>query len=369
MDKDCTQPFPFELSNLQSIEFHRIVIAHGVSQKCRKYFNGGSGSLVIDNTIINGEHFSEDCQPFMIGQINPAKGYIHVFDEVTLDVILKKLDTVSDLCDYIMKKEEFLTNSDMSIFVAGEEELLAYYLQQLDEDGNHNFILPKENLNALALQEGFWVDFIKSPQFQSQLEANQISYSWDALIETFNKHILEDTQHYAYPHGVSNQEKIVKFLAKENRTRRRILAKYLYEILSKTQPNKLGARVMLPSQQGDPYYVFLLLPKEDKQSEDEYREMRREVLESFCMVTKYKFPEAEDIIGFASELGRGEYGSEDLIYLNARQWTEENQQHAKYFHDEVGLLRTINRFAEKEYVYPIEKKKRKSRKRHRLKKR
>ena len=141
-------------------------------------------------------------------------------------------------------------------------------------------------------------------------------------IETFNKNILDDTQYLAYPKGVSNQEKTVKFLARENRTRRRMLSKSLHELLAKTLPTKHGARVGVPTRSGDPYYVFLLWPRLDNVSENEYREKRGAVLESYCLVVKYKFPNAEDIVGLATESGIAESRSEDLIYLDARRSEE-----------------------------------------------
>ena len=52
----------------------------------------------------------------------------------------------------------------------------------------------------------------------------------------------------------------------------------------------------------NPYYVFLLLPKPDDVSEDKYREYREKrggILEAYCLVVKYKFPSAEDIVGIA----------------------------------------------------------------------
>lgn len=366
LDRDCARPFPIDFPNLDRAKFHRIIIAHGVAKSCKNYFDGGSGSLLLNNEIIGDNHVGDDCLPFSIGQVNTSKGYVHVFDDVTLDVILRTLDTVSDFVNYLEKKEKFLSGQ-IKVVVTGEEELLAFYLQRINKFGEHDFVLPKESLNAFSLDEGFWDDFIKSPERKSQLEADRISYSWDALIETFNHHILNGTQHYAYPTEVTQQEKIVRFLARENRTQRRMLIKSIYELLAKTPPDRHAVRVSTPTHAGDPYYVFLLLPRYEGQSEDDYREMRLDVLYTYCMVTKYKFPAAKDIIGFATESGRGEYGTEDLTYLDAREWTEESQEKAKEFHNKIGLLKTVNQFHMKELEYPTEKTR--TRKRHKSKKR
>ena len=365
LDRRCTQPFPIELPKPSTATFHRLVITHDVAKSCRQYFRGGSGSLFLDNTIIGDSHFKGECRPFEIGQIDPGKGYIHILDDVTLDIILGKLDTITDFVDYLSRKEKFLS-SNISVFAAGEEELLAYYFRQLDKDGKHDFILPKENLDFLSLEEGFWDDFMQSRQFKSQLEADRISYSWDALIETFTKHILDDTQHYANPPGPRNQEKIVRFLAREPRIRRRMLAKSLIDLLKNTKLDKSATRVVLPPEEGEPYYVFLLFPHYENQSIEDYREMRREVLYSYCLVTKLKFPDAKDIVGVATDSGMASYRSEDLVYLDGREWTENEKKDAEYFSNEIGLLRTLKKFASKEYEFPV--KNPRKRKRHHSKK-
>lgn len=44
-------------------------------------------------------------RPFMIGQVDPARGYVHVFDDTSLEIVMSTLDTVSDFVEYLTKKE------------------------------------------------------------------------------------------------------------------------------------------------------------------------------------------------------------------------------------------------------------------------
>lgn len=83
----------------------------------------GSGSLIINPLIKGDEHLKN---PFMIGIPNPNKPYVHVFDDIALDVVLNELDTISDFIDYLEKKEEFITSGKL-ISAAGEEDLLAHF--------------------------------------------------------------------------------------------------------------------------------------------------------------------------------------------------------------------------------------------------
>jgi len=217
-------------------------------------------------------------------------------------------------------------------------------------------------LKGIYLDEGFWEDFSKSMERQSQIEANQISYSWDALIEEFSTHILNDTQYIKDPLGPRNQEKIMRILARESRTRRRMLAKALLGLLEKTPHSYKGVRVVAPSKLGDPYYVFLIVPHLQGKPQKEYREVRKYLLESYCMVVKHNFPDAQDIVGIATEPGMNSYRSEDAIYMDVRIWTPEQEAEATSLINDLGLLENTQKFAFKEFEYPASA--RKKRKRH-----
>ncbi len=240
---------------------------------------------MMDSNVIGSMHTAspaEGGQPFTIGQIDPAKGYIHVFDDTSLEVIMHTLDTITDFVLYLTKKEQFMT-SGRAIFVAGEEELLAYYLKDINADGEHDFLLSPD-MDGLCLLEGLWDEFICSPEYQAQQEANQVSYLWDGLIEQFTTHILHGTQYYTTPPGVEYSERNIRFLAREPRTRRRFLAQSLLDMLETTPPSMKCARVIEPSRPGDPYYVFLILPHPHGMSDEAYREGRLSYINSCCIM-------------------------------------------------------------------------------------
>jgi hypothetical protein len=143
------------------------------------------------------------------------------------------------------------------------------------------------------------------------------------------------------------------FPAREPRTRRRLLSESLLNLINKTPPTVKAVRVMQPSRPGDPYYVFLLLPTISELPIEEYRTFRREYLWAYCMVTKLKFPAAQDIVGIATESGRKEYGSEDAVYLDASEWDAEQQAEAQRLHQELGLLKNVRQFQSKVYEFPV----------------
>lgn len=354
LDPACTQHFPFPLPDPTTAIFHRIVVAHGASEACKKFFGGGSGSLMMDSTVIRSAHMAKDSKPFAIGQIDPAKGYVHVFDDTSLEIIMSTLDTVTDFVSYLTKKERFMT-SGKAIFVTGEEELLAFYLKDINSDGEHEFIVPAD-IDGLGIQEGMWEEYLSSPQCRSQVQADRVSYLWDRLIEQFNMHILGGTQYYESHPGVESSEQTMRFLAREPRTRRRMLAEILLSMLETTSPTQRRTVVVQPSRPGDPHYVFLLLPHLPSISYEDYREGRRYFLEACCLITKLMYPEALDIIGMATEASPvlTEHRSEDAMYFDARNWTEEMQKEASSIQQDTGLLTNLTKHASTVWEYPYQ---------------
>lgn len=346
LDPACTQRFPIALPDPSKSIFHRVVVAHGAAERCKKEL-GGSGSLMIVPAIVGSD---QHTVPFAIGQIDPKKGYVHVFDDTTLDIILEVLDTVSDFVEYLNKKEE-LINTGKLMMATGEEEIFAFYMQHFDDSGAKGFVFP-EDVNAVYLDKGMWDDFTRHPRRIEQLRANKISYSWDALIEIFSKHMFAGTQYHSTNLSLAEQEPVLRFLARENRTQRRMLANSLLELIEQTPSEMRMTRVVSPSRTGDPYYVFVLVPLRPGDSYDKYREVRLDVLNAYCMVTKLRYPEAEHIIGIATETAGSDGRSEDVLYLDGRAWTEEDEAEARRLQVELGLLNKATRFERTEYEYP-----------------
>ena len=350
LDQACSIPFPLTLPDPGTAIIHRVVVAHGVMDCCRKFFGGGSGSLIVNNSIKGEQHYGiNECEPFMIGLVDPTRGFIHVLDDVSLDIVLKTLDTITDFTTYLTAREALLT-SGKAVFATGEEELLALYLRDINPEGRHDFILP--DCDTLLIQEGMWEQFIHHPQRRAQLHADQISYFWDELIERFSHHIQAGTQHRRSHDDVASNEKIIRFMAREPRVRRRMLANAIVDLDAKNQGQLRAVRVSIPSEQGEPHYVFLLLDRPPGMAYEEYREGSYKLLYAYCQATKVKFPDAEDIVGIAIGPLYWEENSEDAIYLNAHDWTPEDQAEAESLRADLGLFKEMNMFYTEEKEYP-----------------
>jgi hypothetical protein len=219
-------------------------------------------------------------------------------------------------------------------------------------NGRHGFALPTGS-DVVVFEEGDWVDFQSSAQRVAQIEADRISYLWDHLIERFNKNILDGTSLPMSSPLMANREKIMHFFAREPRVRRRQLADLLCGLVEKTTGTQRVVRVVQPSESGDPYYCFLTLPHLFGRPLEEYRIVRGNLLEALCLVTKVVYPDALDIIGFATEPGLDTTSrSEDSLYLNARVWSDEMEAHARELQQKLNLLTNLTEFRDKVIEFP-----------------
>jgi len=296
---------------------------------------------MLDSMLVGDDHLAKRNPPthFTIGQINPRKGYVHVFDDATLDVVMNTLDTVADFVAYLSKKEALLSLVHR-VIAAGEEELLAFYLKQLSPAGEHDFVVPKD-VNAFMIEEGHWAKFCHHPQRLAQIDANRVSYLWDELIEKFSHHIMNGTQQFTSSDGPHESELPLRFLAAENRTRRRMLAQGLLEVVHKANATQRFVRIYQSTEPREPYYVLLSMPSTHTKSEEEYREIRRKLLEAYCLVCKQVNQCARDIVGIAVSPTSESGCSEDLLYLNARDWTPEQAAEAALLQADLKILQNV----------------------------
>ena len=101
---------------------------------------------------------------------------------------------------------------------------------------------------------------------------------------------------------------------------------------------------------------MLLKPTSIFASYEGYREVRLGLLQAVCHVMKVKFPEATDILGIATEPigGPNDERSEDAIYFEASEWTEEMQTEALELQQELGILTNATEFRRSYREYPAE---------------
>lgn len=352
LDRECKHALPIDLSLDQETIFHLVVVSHGISSRIATTFPGSSGSLFLD-TAIKG--FDNHQVPFAVGDVDPERTFVHVFDDDSLHTVMSVRDTIFDFVAYLAAREK-LFRGQRQVAATGEEQLLAIYLKNLNEKQEHDFVFPiaaDEKVDRVYVPEGHWEEFQKAPERIAQLNADKISYAWDDLIEKCNFYALRGEQYFVTSGGLKDSERVLRFMAREPRWKRRLLAETIIDILHTTPIDQRRLQVIQPIDKGDPYYIFLLLPTLHAKTDDEYRTVRRHFLEGCCIVAKLQYPQAKDIVGIATEPGvKNTRRSEDYMYLDAREWSAEHDDRAKEIQAKLGILQKPRRIKKHFEEYP-----------------
>ena len=151
---------------------HRVVVANGAAERCRRHYGGGTGSLRITSSIPldtrDKNELAGSVMPFSIGDLEPSGSFVHVFDSFNLPVVLNELDTITDFVRYLGEKER-LFRSGKAVLADGEEDLLAYYLQTIGDDHEHTFfgghLRDGEQLDVFILDGEWWSSMSADPQY------------------------------------------------------------------------------------------------------------------------------------------------------------------------------------------------------------
>ena len=168
-----------------------------------------------------------------------------MLDDVTLDVILREIDTISDFTSYLTKKEN-LFRSKKTVMAAGEEDVLAHYLTYMNKQQQHDFVVGKR-FDGVSFPEGAWAKVAINPQYLAKKDANKSSYAWDELIEKFNSHVLGGTLAQGNERPLTDHEQGLRQLASELRFSRRSLVRALFDLLATTPDGQNKMRMVLPN--------------------------------------------------------------------------------------------------------------------------
>lgn len=177
VDKACSASLPIALPDPSVARYHLVAVTRGGHFAARQFYGGGSSGSLMLLTHLRGRAAHEEA-PFHVGYPLESGRFVHVLDEITVDLLLDELDTVPDFVAYLSKKEEFLGQPGVIVSVPGEEELLARYLSSM-RDEEHAFPRVPRDVNYVALPEGDWGVYLKSPQRAAKKKADEISYMWD----------------------------------------------------------------------------------------------------------------------------------------------------------------------------------------------
>ncbi len=338
LDQKCTQRLPLQLPPIEQRKVHGIVVALGAGEACREYFGEGIGSLMITPDVQGDAHWKGDhIAPFVVGDVDPSGPFVHVLDDATLNIVMRELDTVTDLTAYLSKKEKLIRSGKL-ITAAGEEELVAYYMTHMNQQGEHDFTMPDGSSlgqdDFVSFGSGFHQDMIKNAQYLAKKSTDKNSYVWDRLIETFTTHMLAGTTMVpdGLPDALSDLEQGVRHMALVPRYVRRALGDAILDALQKGTTAPRFTRALLPgptqADQETAFFFMTLAPAKFQLEGgyEQYRTVRRNMLEAYALAFLHRNPKLKQVVGIATEPPSGNRNtgsSEDLMVVYLPEWTPE----------------------------------------------
>lgn len=184
-DNMCRNKIPVKIIINQNTKFHMITTVSNWSDIAIHFLNN-DGSLKINTS----ERFlnCKERYEFTLQNLFKEDIFLHMFDEINLNLIFKELDTIPDFLDYLNERENFFKeckDKNITIQSNSESNLLGQYLLGL-QDKNRNRILffDKDYINdSLYIFEDNIYE--KSKQTQQEIkfdEVKNISYLIDAII-------------------------------------------------------------------------------------------------------------------------------------------------------------------------------------------
>ncbi len=251
---------------------------------------------------------SQGKAPIQFGDF--GKGFVHVFDETSLTLIMNELDTVSDFVSYLMDKEALYKSGVHTEFYGAEEDLLAFYLHR-----GRSF---PTNVDTIVVTDGVWEEFTSKDEYKAKKLADKDSYVWDRVVDTISGDVLQGDLEFGP--SLNEAEMALRIMAREDRLSRRMLGRAFKGFIDLSRQNKVRSR-MLVSPLGV-VYVFLAIPHGQE------RRFRIAELGNRCFVARGLNQDHTTVVGLATEQYEpGKGFSFDVIYLHKPKWTEADQKH------------------------------------------
>lgn len=268
-----------------------------------------------------------------------GKGYVHIFDDSSIETIMTELDTISDFVKFLDDTEGYYEKkTERSIFCEGSmKDVLAFYLKNgrkyLDEE-----TASKYDWIMVHINEGLWDELTSYPEYLAKKKEDEQSYGWDFLIE--KAYDLFKSGAFEGDDSIVEFEQALRVMARENRFSRRILQKGIDDFINQ------GLRGRYMRSLSGVSYALMLLHQGDDPQEKQFELYTR------CLLAREIYPENSTVIGLA--FGKS-YDEKSIVLWSLRYYcqeelTNEEKEIIKIAKEEgyLDILR-YRRFSEDEY--------------------
>ncbi len=147
-------------------------------------------------TIRLAIHLGDGVQYQNIGRLaEKNQDFIHVIGKEDFEYLMKELNTISDLVDYLKARESFATKIEKIAILGKEKDLLGLYLRI--KPRFNEFVKENEGQHLLVDLENSWEDFEieRTDNDEVVLEVESLIYDWvqkDLILNESSKGVAED---------------------------------------------------------------------------------------------------------------------------------------------------------------------------------
>ncbi len=334
LDARLETALPIALPPLDRRIVHRICVAPAAAEAARAE---GLAGLRLQPAVAG------DAERFATGRIDECRGWVHVFDQVTLDNVLTELSTAPDLIAYLTAKEALIARDGLASAPCESDLLAGYILNQRR--------FPAEG-PPLTVAPDLWAGLQRHPQYVEGRLRDRISVFWDRLIERIYQGYVAVDLEQGNDIPVPDFERVLRFMAAEDRFNRRLLSMAIVERIEGP-----GGAALIPSSSPDLTYMLLIQPRDVGEGDREYRYRRVQSMQLRMFAAKAARPELQKIIAIGLGQAQERGGAEDLAFVDTTHWPAEMIAHGQrirealhYFLDDRVIL---NRQIEDEFP-PLE---------------
>lgn len=258
-----------------------------------------------------------------------GNGFVHVFDEVSIDVVFRLLDTITDFTEFLSETKKLTSTSSALILEGGGlEDLACIFLKN-----GYEYPWNASEKQIVVVQD-IWSQYSKEDELLDYLEAMKESYRWDKLIEVFANDLLTDGMFEFPSKNITESQHALIEMALQPRSIRAQLSKALFEIIASDTAEKVAARCA-KAYNG---VAFVFMPRS---SED--REARVQELALRCYVIRAKVLGVTKVVGIATDkIGSSKIGySSDIVYIDLPEISEDFLSNASSIQLELGYFENL----------------------------
>lgn len=333
IDGKCKQRVPLNLPPKDRRRVHGICVVVGCEEAASRYFNDPDGSFMIYPHLRGEEaHLNVDSaggMPFCIGDVDPDGPFVHVFNQMTLAVVMSELDTITDFTAYLNARAMFL-RADILQHSPSEAELLAHYLLTFKK--GRNAFPTRSDVGApanamLNFVQGEYAYLVRSEEYKQRRAADRESYAWDRLIGLFTESVLGERQYRILDTDPTFElaENALRIMALEPRAVRRALGDSLSGAVVEMDRQKVErfarvVRIEHDNTRTGLAYVFVVLKGRSHADREEYRRTRATTLQTYVMSVMHDDRTLTRCVGIAVGARSDDGSSEDLIALPQQDW-------------------------------------------------